>query len=434
MMGLYEELTKKQRRTIARDINVISSLKGLAFPKTIDDIKEIGFFSPKIKLDKNEIYLSGQGKTALRRICDIIHGSKKYKDFLNYNDVFQSVLAEFGRWLGGGLIPNTEEFITPLDELLSESVKQFRFACRVDGISLKDVASIQIGQREIRRFSSDDLDGASDVGDKIKDVISIEYNESLVITGAENGSQSVALDRFYHNAELSLSILRLYSCALYRQGINKVNLRLINDCAHAYGAASSFGRREFDNSLIFTRYSKSTQDFELDSELVDYLGKELFFVEMSSLIDNPTRTELENAIVKSIYWVGEAQKDKSNPSAFVKLWSSLECFFTSGDADITERNARGIAAILLFGGFSHEQFEDYELLKKKIKGYYKLRSKVVHHAEFSHIDEIQLEEMAFIAAWVVIVMVTLVKRGYSQLTEIELQAQRLDKACKGVSH
>ena len=61
-MTLYEELTSKQKRSIRSDIDLISSLKGVSFPKTIDEIKEIGFFSPKIKVGKNEIYLSKMPK------------------------------------------------------------------------------------------------------------------------------------------------------------------------------------------------------------------------------------------------------------------------------------------------------------------------------------------------------------------------------------
>lgn len=426
-MNLYEELTPKQKRIIARDINVVSSLKGLSFPKTIQDIKEIGFFSPKIKVKEKEIYLSEEGKAALRRICDIAHDTKRYRDLLNYNDVFQSVLAELGRWLSDGLIPDADEFTKPLDRLLSNTIKKFHFACRIDGISLGRVASIRIGHREIRAYNNTDLDGTSDASESIKKVIDEEYGGSLVIAGTEIGSQSVALEKFYHNAELSLSIFRLYSCALFQQAIHKVNIRLINNCAHSYGPASCFGIEDSDKSLIFTRYFKSTQDFKLDTELLDHLGRNLFFEDLCSLVDKESMNELENAIVKSLYWIGEAQKDHSNPSAFVKLWSAMECFFTLGDSEITERNARGISSILIFGGFRHEKYEDYEQLKKKIKSYYKLRSKVVHHAEFSHIDDIQLEEMSFVASWVVVAMVTLIKHGYTKLSEIELEVQRLDK-------
>ena len=123
-MNLYEELIPKQRRTIARDINVVFSFKGRSFPKTLEDIKEIGFFSPKMMVKEKEVYLSGEGKAALRRICNIAHDSKRYRELLNYNDVSQSVLAELGRWFSDGLIPSTDEFINLLDQRLSNTIKK----------------------------------------------------------------------------------------------------------------------------------------------------------------------------------------------------------------------------------------------------------------------------------------------------------------------
>lgn len=425
-MKLYKELTNKQKRMIARDINTILSLKGMTFPKNIEDIKKLGFFSPRIKVKNREVYLSDEGISAVRRICNITNGSCKYKNQLNYNDIFQSVLLELGKWLSDELLPDTDTFILSLDTALSKNIEKFHFTCRIDGISFDGLAGINIGGKVIAPYCSTYLNGASDVSDKIKGVINNEYGECLIITGEEYGSKSVALEKFYFNAELSLSILRLYSCALSQQSIHSVNIRLINDCTHSYGPASCIGQEGSSKSLIFTRYFRSTQDLKLDKGLLDYLGKELLFEQLSLLVAKESRNELENAIIKSLYWIGESQKDKSRPSSFVKLWSALECFFTLGEDNITERNARGIAAIIMYGDFHHKKFESYAQLKKTIKKYYKFRSKIVHNADFSHIENIQLEEMAFISSWVVIAMVALLERGYTRLFDIGVEAQRLD--------
>ena len=83
--------------------------------------------------------------------------------------------------------------------------------------------------------------------------------------------------------------------------------------------------------------------------------------------------------------------------------------------------------MFVFGGYSHEKYGDYEQLKKKIKKYYALRSKVVHRAEYTHIDQILLEELSFIVAWVIITMVSLLARGYTTLAQVQEQAKRLDE-------
>ena len=147
---------------------------------------------------------------------------------------------------------------------------------------------------------------------------------------------------------------------------------------------------------------------------------------LSNLIGKEQNNELENAILKALFWIGEAQKDRSHASAWIKLWSSMECFFTLGDKEITELNAQGISSILVYGGYSHEEFGDYDQLKKKIKKYYMLRSRAVHRAEYTHIDEFLLYEFSFIAAWTVITMASLLNRGYTTLSQVQKQAVRLD--------
>jgi len=424
-MTLYEELSPKQKRSIRRDIELIISLKGLSFPKTIDEFKEIGFFPPSFKVKEREIYLSKDGQIALRRICDFIHQTKKYNDLLNYNDIFKVIIAEIERWINNKLIPDDAEFIEPLDLLLLKKIDNYTFFCRVEGILFENIDSIIIGKYEIKKYDPMLIFGINDAND-LTNVIKKEYGEALVIIGTERGSKSVAQEKFYHNADLSLCVLGLYSCVLYDSAIRKLNIRLINNCAHAYGAASSFGWGNSERSLIFTRHFRSEQDMKIDQELMNYMSAECFFEMLSSLIGKEQNNDLENAILKSLFWIGEAQKDRSHASAWIKLWSSMECFFTLGDTEITELNAKGISSILLYGGYSHQEFGNYDQLKKKIKKYYKLRSKVVHRAEYTHIDAVLLDEFSFIAAWIIIAMASLLDRGYTTLSQVQKEAVRLD--------
>jgi len=70
---------------------------------------------------------------------------------------------------------------------------------------------------------------------------------------------------------------------------------------------------------------------------------------------------------------------------------------------------------------------DYQILKTKIKKYYGLRSKIVHHAEYTHINEELLEELSCMVAWVVITMASLIDKGYTSLADVQMQVERLDK-------
>ncbi|BBO87506.1 HEPN domain-containing protein [Desulfosarcina ovata] len=283
-----------------------------------------------------------------------------------------------------------------------------------------------IGTIEIKKYDDSITSGCTDVNDLL-DTIKKEYANSLVIMGTEMGSRAAAKERLYHNAELSLSVLRLYTCALYRQAIQGVNIRLLDDCFTTYKPVTTFGWTEPGKSLSFTKHFGSIQNFKIDPNILNHLKNDLFFNKISTLIGKQDRNELEEAVVKSLHWIGEAQKDKSRSSAWIKLWSCLECFFTIGRKKISERNARGIAAILVFGGYRHEQYDDYNGLKKKIKEYYGLRSKIVHRAEYTHIGSIQLSELAYIVAWVIITMASLLDKGYQTLSKVREQSDRLDR-------
>lgn len=425
-MSLASDLENKEKRSIQRDIDLIFSVKGIVVPKTIEEHKALGIFPPSIKLKDGELYLSERGIEALKRICGFIYKTESYNELLNYDDVYDCVTSEIGSWIARKLVPEGDEFTLPLDEALSGKIDDYNFVCRIDGIELKGIESVAIGSKCIRKFDLNILNCAGGINDSISDLIENEYVGTLVIEGVERGSFSVAQSKFYSNSDLALSVLRLYSCSHYTGAIKRKNIRLINNCANAYGQASSFGWGTHNNSISFTRYFKSDQELIVDSKILSHLGNDCFFQEISILIDKRERTELESAILKSLYWLGEAQKDRSNASSWVKLWSCIECFFSLQDDEITETNAKGLASVILYGGYVHDKYHNYEELKTKIKKFYGFRSKIVHRAEYSHIDDELVIEFSYLVSWVIITMALLVHKGYKELKKVIEKAEIID--------
>lgn len=424
-MNKSDSLTNKEKRIIDRELKTIFSNKGVFLPITIEDFKNINFFSPRFNLNNKEVYFSKSGEESILRICDIVYNGGYYHELINYNDAYQNIISEIEKWFNADLELNVDEFMSGLNKRLNLIIKNYNFACKVSGIKFDGISSLLIGGKKLIIYDSDVINDKV-VRDALKESINKDYFEKLIITGKENGSESVALEKFYHNSEIVLSLLRLYSCAIDGIAVNKIDIGLINNNTKLYGPSSCLCWDDIEDDLKFIRYFRKNQDFEINDELLNYLDECLFFKEFSSIIDKEERNELEDAIIKSIYWIGEAQKEHSNSSSWIKLWSALECYFTLGNNEITEKNARGISAILVFGGFKHPEYGDYGLVKNKIKKYYKLRSKVVHHAEYLHIDNKDMKDMAFMAAWVVINMVALTTSGYTKLSQISEQAERLD--------
>jgi Apea-like HEPN len=144
------------------------------------------------------------------------------------------------------------------------------------------------------------------------------------------------------------------------------------------------------------------------------------------LADRQGQSELQNAIIRSVYWFADAYRDRNPTMQFVKLWSCAECFFAI-DKEVTDLNAKGIAAILTFAGFSIINVKDYPAFKRRIKNLYGLRSEAIHRASFGHIQTSDLDDLSYWIAWIIISMVSLSERGYRTLRQVQEQTSRLDQ-------
>jgi len=78
---------------------------------------------------------------------------------------------------------------------------------------------------------------------------------------------------------------------------------------------------------IVNRTGECYSDLFINPKLIGELNSNCFFNEVSSIIEKKDKNELENAVVKSLFWIGEAQKDQSYASTWISLWSCIECFF-----------------------------------------------------------------------------------------------------------
>jgi hypothetical protein len=175
-----------------------------------------------------------------------------------------------------------------------------------------------------------------------------------------------------------------------------------------------------------TRRWGGEQDLPLDAKSVGYLTQECFLKQRAGLPDLPKRSELQDAIVRSVYWFADAYRDRNLTMQFVKLWSCAECFFAIERDEITEANAMGIAAILTFAGYRVIDMKAYPGFKRRLKSLYGLRSEALHRAKFGHVEIQDLDELSYWMAWIIISMVSLAERGYKTLRQIREQVSRLD--------
>ncbi len=179
----------------------------------------------------------------------------------------------------------------------------------MNGFLLDGIDNIVIGNKEVKIYDPKQISNLSGTNDAFHKTITKEFANKLVIIGTEQGSQAIAQEKFYHNSELALSILRLYSCALYSSAIHDIKIQLIPDCDRSHNRPGFFFWSNTEDSLTtLTGYLGSKQDFKINPKLIGELNSNYFFNEVSSIIEKKDKNELENAVVKSLFWIGEAQK------------------------------------------------------------------------------------------------------------------------------
>ena len=84
----------------------------------------------------------------------------------------------------------------------------------------------------------------------------------------------------------------LYSCILFRDAINSMQIRLVNTCHGAYRKASCLGWSNERCSPILKFYYKSDQEVKIDKQILENLKQTYFFNDLARIINKKDRTEL----------------------------------------------------------------------------------------------------------------------------------------------
>jgi hypothetical protein len=145
-----------------------------------------------------------------------------------------------------------------------------------------------------------------------------------------------------------------------------------------------------------------------------------------AILRAPDRTELEEAIARTVYWYSDAHRDPVLVMKLIKYWSCVEAFFSFEKEEITHAVSAGLASILVFGGFRFVPLSEYGALKRQIVDLYSLRSRAVHRGSHQHTKERDVAQFSQWVAWMIISMVALVEQGYTNLKAVKAQTDRLD--------
>jgi hypothetical protein len=425
-------MTPKQKRIVERDVETLFSVRAFLSNPTFEDLKRLSPFHPNIKCGRGTLFLSDKGIAALQRLKNLIGSITLLAGAVSERDISAHMLRGYESWLKRNVQPTGQGFTEDIVNSLLGIVKDYEFLIQVEGVDLKDQNVLNLGSVRIQRSDYSLLENIKFEGHLKLDSIYEQFKDSLWLIGQSKGSPDIASERFEFRAVLTTGILAVCGAILYKGAIWRSRVRAVTSPLENRKAVVSLRWEAGGDNPSYSRSWGAEQDLPLGSESVSYLTEVCFLRQLASLPDRTNRNELQDAIVRSLYWFAEAYRDRNPLMQFIKLWSSAECFFSieiQGATEckkVTELNARGIASVLVFAGYQIVSPQEYPSFKRRVKHLYDLRSKAVHRAKFGHIETADLDDLSHWIAWVIISMIALSERGYETLGQIYEQTSRLD--------
>jgi len=418
-------MTPKERRTMDADLATLFSVKAFLVLKTMEDWQSVGFFHPSVRTETNTHPLSKAGSAALTRMTKTIQKLPELGECTS-GEIAQQVHESYEGWLKQRLVPDSGEFVEECSAKLLATVKERSHLINLAGLELTDIERIELGPVTICKPDMELLKDVKFGGAIRRDLIETKFMKELWLIGKSFGSPELGFKRFEHQSALTIGILAVCGSILYEGAVWQSHLRT---GLSPYTQVTPFSvfrwDADGDNPTISHAWG-SDKLLPLKAELIEYLRRECFLDQMAGLVAAKSKTQLQESIERALYWFADAHGDRNTTMRFIKLWSCAECFFAITGEDVTESNARGIAAILTFAGYGVGKVEDYAKLKRRLKQLYDLRSRAVHRAEFDGIELLDLQDLSRWVAWIIVSMTALAERGYRDLASIKMQVDRLD--------
>ena len=423
----YSALKPKTKRVIENDLGTLFSPRAL-LPSDIEKIKALGklVLFRELKYKGRSVFLSDDGAAAIRRLTSSIFEMPALADIISEAEVAAEVKNQYNEWLEKDLQPDGQEFADPVAEALLSKVKDYQFLIKLEGLDLRDQDGLELGPVRIQKPDKAVLDTVKFGGLLDKEQVSGQFEGALWLIGKSRGSPAIALERFELQVTLTVGILAVCGAILYEGAIWRSRVQPMLYPVEDKKWASLLRWEAGGDKTSLSRRGGGTQDLPLDANGTKYLTEECFLRQMASLVGMWDRTELQDAIVRALYWMADAYSDRNPMMKFVKLWSCIECFFALTKEKITEANAKGIASILVFGGYKVIEPSQYGDTKRRVEELYDLRSLALHRAQFGHVETADLNQLSSWVAWIIVTMVSLSQRGYKTLEQVKEQVLRLD--------
>lgn len=405
------KLTPKQARTLNRCLRELFStkafdsvdvLRGLDFSETIRRLvsvsEERGFQLP----------LSDQGISAHDRIVATLQDIGVGRDEALYSDIWSAVRKVAERCFARKQRPDdASEFVSLVWAELLTKIKSRTFVAPLLGVKLVNREEVRLGSLVVVN-AVDALLSREGLSEPSINPAWLwkSLREYPCLVGTYRGTFEASKRRFTEQAHLLSGFLAVIAGYMFDRGATSFDIRVLIGTSEASGTSGYLHWCDADSSFGWGGNGGGSQQLEIDDQRATDLTEPGFINYGMWLLQNPARTDVEDAISRAVYWYGDAHRDSVSVMQFVKYWSCIECFFSLGEGDITESLAVGLATVLTFGHLQLFERADYKKNKAAVKKLYAKRSQAVHGAVHVHVNHRDLVQISQWAAFVIANMIS----------------------------
>jgi len=423
-------MTPKNQRRLDAAVAGLFGERAFTVPTSLKAFKGIDVLRRQLPLSSGRaLYFTDVGVAFLRVVAEILSPKHVQTGLIDHDDVFFACRKVISELLSDERTPDDgEEFATLVAEELVKQVKRFTFVVPMSGLSLDGVDAMPLGELRLLKPSAHILADCITSDDLLERAMK-QMQRDVWLCGTEQGTPSVARRKYLEKAGRVAGLLSLAAASCVEWGATPFCVTPV--VASAQNSRSAIWLSFPDDSKMLTvhhNFGDNRQVLKISDEFYKQLEEGDWFSRLVELINRQPRNEVEEALLRAIYWFSDAQRDPVREMQLVKFWSCIECFFSfeRKKTKATDSVIKGLAAVMVLGGYQFVAVAEHKSLKKRINALYEKRSIAVHDAQYGHVTQRAVADLSRWAAWLIINVMALGVHGYTTRALLLEQSLHLD--------
>jgi len=408
------EISPRDSRRVWAIARELFTPKSWKVPECIEDLRVSQPLLRELRLTEGrELLLTDFGLSAFRETVRLLDELDPTEGLAAYSDMWSACRRVLEQCLSNGQVPERDqEYIELILTEVNSRIATYSYVVPMFGVELDGLNEISLGTLRVVRPSKALIDGLGlqYAADHLELMIE-QTKQYLWLTGSVRGTSDTSKERFIERCRLVCGLLAVQAASIYQMGSYGFRIGIITTPEEGHGRALSLSWKESHRELYIASKFVGSQRFSIDSELCTEISESTMGHRAIEVLESQSRTPLEEAWVRALFWYSDAHRDQTLVMRFLKLWSCAEAFFSAGHTDISESVSFGLAAIVVYGDFRSAEPPEFQGLKKKLKTMYGQRSRATHRASYSHVSDRDVADLSQWIAWMLLGIVALGCRG-----------------------